>query len=45
LFESRSPMGEGTPSQRPRRDSLSHWERAGVRGNALWIGQPVAIML
>ena len=28
------PMGEGTPSQRARRNSLSHRERAGVRGNA-----------
>ncbi len=26
------PMGEGTPSQRARRNSLSHGERAGVRG-------------
>jgi hypothetical protein len=26
------PLGEGTPSQRARRYSLSLWERAGVRG-------------
>ena len=26
------PMGEGTPSQRAQRNSLSHGERAGVRG-------------
>jgi len=29
------PQGEGTPSQRAQPDSLSLWERAGVRGNAL----------
>jgi hypothetical protein len=29
------PLGEGTPSQRARPDSLSHGERAGVRGDAL----------
>ena len=26
------PMGEGTPAQRAQQDSLSHRERAGVRG-------------
>ncbi|MGO9485108.1 MAG: UDP-N-acetylmuramoyl-tripeptide--D-alanyl-D-alanine ligase [Rhodomicrobium sp.] len=28
------PMGEGTPAQRARPDSLSHGERAGVRGDS-----------
>ena len=28
------PMGEGTPEQRARPDSLSHGERAGVRGDS-----------
>jgi hypothetical protein len=28
-------MGEGTPEQRARPDSLSHGERAGVRGDSL----------
>jgi hypothetical protein len=29
------PVGEGTPSQRLRPNSLSHGERAGVRGVTL----------
>jgi len=33
------PMGEGTTLQRLRPDSLSHWERAGVRGDALDLRQ------
>jgi UDP-N-acetylmuramoyl-tripeptide--D-alanyl-D-alanine ligase len=32
------PMGEGTASQRLRPDSLSHGERAGVRGDSAIIG-------
>ncbi len=32
------PMGEGTPSQTAPRDSLSHGERAGVRGDSFVLG-------
>ncbi len=44
----RMRMGEGTPSQRLRPDSLSHGERAGVRGVTFDHGRtvhPVSVML
>ena len=34
------PMGEGTSPQRARRDSLSHGERAGVRGASFVLPSP-----